>query len=98
MNSIFDDDYEFPYLLIIQEHFSKFCTAYPLRNKAAKTVLKKIKNFFLIIKIIGGDTIQVKIGKDYLNFDLKKNEEYLVSSFQLRKCNEQAWDNLVNSK
>ena len=52
----------------------------------------------IVIKIIGGDTIQIKVGKDYLNFDLKKNEEYLVSSFQLRKCNEQTRDNLVNSK
>ena len=66
---------------------------------------KKIKNqtiyekiCVIVVRIIGGGTIQIKVCKDYLNFELKKNEEYLVSSFQLRKCNEQTWNNLVNSK
>ena len=64
---------------------------------------KKIKNqkFFeiicgIIIKYLNGNTNQIKLGKNYDDFNLKKNEEYLVSSFQLKKCNSEVWDKLVN--
>lgn len=50
-------------------------------------------NFFNLCCII----INISnIGKNYDIFDLKKDEEYLVSSVQLKKCNSEVWDKLVN--
>ena len=39
------DDYEYPYLLVVEDHFSKYAMAYPLHNKDAESVLKKINEF-----------------------------------------------------
>ena len=50
-------------------------------------------NFFNLCCIIINIS---KIGKNYGIFDLKKDEEYLVSSVQLKKCNSEVWDKLVN--
>ena len=58
------------------------------------TIYEKI--CWIIIKYLNGNTYRIKIGKNNDNFDLKKNEEYLVSSFQLKKGNTEVWDKLVN--
>lgn len=62
--------------------------------------IKKFKNqkifekiCCIIIKNLNGNTYQIKIEKNYNDFDLKKNEEYLVSSFQLKKCYSEVWIN-----
>ena len=51
LSTIFGDDYKYPYLLILEEHLSKFAMVYLLHNKDAETVLKKIKNFAFIMEI-----------------------------------------------
>ena len=45
LSSIFGAEYEYPYLLVVEDNFSKYAMAYPLHNKEAETVLKKIKEF-----------------------------------------------------
>ena len=80
LNSIFGEEYEFPYLLVIQEHFSKFCMAYPLRNKNAETVLKKIKKFFSYYgepEEFGSDNGMEFVDSLLINFLNSKNIDFI---------------------
>ena len=36
LSGIFGDDYEYPYLLVVEDHFSKYAMDYPLNNKDAE--------------------------------------------------------------
>ena len=49
----------------------------------------------IIIKKISVDTYHIKIGKNYSKFDLMFNVEFIVSSFQLKKCKPETWDKLI---
>ena len=80
LNSIYGDEYEFPYLLVIQDHFSKFCMAYPLRNKTAETVLKKIKKFFSYYgepEQFGSDNGKEFVNSLLINFLNSKNIDFI---------------------
>jgi len=41
LKDILGEKTEYPYLLVIQAHFSKLCMAYPIKDKISVKVLKK---------------------------------------------------------
>ena len=78
LSNIFGAEYEYPYLLVVEEHFSKYAMAYPLHNKEAETVLKKIKEFCIYFgyqEEIGADN-----GKEFNNSSLNNflNEHNII--------------------
>ena len=74
LKDIVGEKTEYPYLLVIQDHFSKLCIAYPNKDKTSIKVLNKIKEF---ISYYGNpEEFSCDIGKEFSNKNLK---EYMES-------------------
>ena len=70
LSGIFGDDYEYPYLLFVEEHFFKYAMVYLLHNKDTESLLKKIKEFCIYYGY--PEEIGVDNGKEFNNSLLNK--------------------------